>query len=264
VAFLGCLGVIVMAAMMGRSVQQDFEYDMHHFFFSAPIKKYEYVFGRFLGAYATLALVFTSIVLGAWLGTLIPGVDPDRLGPASLGAYAAALPAAGAAEPVHLRRHLLRPGRADAAHAAGLRGQRGHADRLYRGPLAGARPRLQDLAALIDPFGTTAVIRLTEYWTIAERNTRVLPFEGVYLLNRLIWCGFALAVLLLGYWRFHFIGNRQRFGPPQRRRGAAAPEPRRAATRRRRPTSPGAAWPCCCADRAWLTCANRSRMSISP
>ncbi|UUZ56183.1 hypothetical protein LP419_13220 [Massilia sp. H-1] len=35
VSFLGCLGVIVMAAMVGRSVQQDFEYDMHHFFFSA-------------------------------------------------------------------------------------------------------------------------------------------------------------------------------------------------------------------------------------
>jgi hypothetical protein len=30
--------VIVIAAMMGRSVQQDFEYDMQHFFFSAPIK----------------------------------------------------------------------------------------------------------------------------------------------------------------------------------------------------------------------------------
>ena len=27
------------------------------------------------------------------------------------------------------------------------------------------------LAALMDPFGTTALIRLTEYWTIAEKNT---------------------------------------------------------------------------------------------
>ena len=32
VAFLGCLGVVVVAAIAGRSVQQDFEYDMHHFF----------------------------------------------------------------------------------------------------------------------------------------------------------------------------------------------------------------------------------------
>ena len=46
------------------------------------------------------------------------------------------------------------------------------------------------LAALIDPFGTTALIRVTEYWTIAERNARAVPFEGVYLINRLIWSGF--------------------------------------------------------------------------
>jgi ABC-2 type transport system permease protein len=86
-AFLGSLGVIVIAAMMGRSVQQDFEYDMHHFFFSAPIGKHAYVFGRFPGAYLALAVVFSSILLGAWLGTYIPGIDPDRLGPVSAGLY---------------------------------------------------------------------------------------------------------------------------------------------------------------------------------
>ena len=57
-SFLGCLGVIVIAAMVGRSVQQDFEYDMHHFFFSAPIRKYQYMFGRFFGATFVLAVVF--------------------------------------------------------------------------------------------------------------------------------------------------------------------------------------------------------------
>jgi ABC-2 type transport system permease protein len=61
------------------------------------------------------------------------------------------------------------------------------------------------LAALIDPFGTTALIRLTEYWSIAERNASMVPFEGVYLTNRLIWSGFGCMVLLLGYWRFALV-----------------------------------------------------------
>jgi ABC-2 type transport system permease protein len=56
--------VIVVAAMMGRAVQQDFEYEVHHFFFSAPIPKYAYVFGRFGGALAALAVVLASIPLG--------------------------------------------------------------------------------------------------------------------------------------------------------------------------------------------------------
>jgi ABC-2 type transport system permease protein len=207
VAFLGCVGVIVMAAMVGRSVQQDFEYDMHHFFFSAPIRKRDYVFGRFAGASATLVIVFCSILLGAWAGTYVPGVEPERIGPAVLwhylqpflllllpnlfifGAIFFVLAALTRRMlPVYVTSVVMMVGYIVAPSLA--------RDLDYK-----------TLAALIDPFGTTAVIRMTEYWTIAERNTQMVPFEGVYLLNRAIWSGFALVVLMLGYWRFHFIGS---------------------------------------------------------
>jgi ABC-2 type transport system permease protein len=207
VAFLGCLGVIVMAAMVGRSVQQDFEHDMHHFFFSAPIKKHDYVFGRFLGAYATLAIVFSSILLGAWLGTFIPGIEPERLGPASAIAYIRpylllVLPNLfifGAIFFVMaaLTRRMLPVYVASVVMMIGY----------IVAPSLARDLDYKTLAALIDPFGTTALRRITEYWTIAERNTRAVPFEGVYLLNRLIWCGFGLVVLLLGYWRFTFSAS---------------------------------------------------------
>ncbi|SHH28821.1 M1 family aminopeptidase [Massilia sp. CF038] len=207
IAFLGCMGVIVMAAMVGRSVQQDFEYDMHHFFFSAPIGKHDYVFGRFLGATATLALVFFSIVLGAWAGTLLPGIEADRLGPAHLTAYL--LPYLQLVLPnlfifgsiffvmAALTRRMLPVYVASVVMLIGY----------IVAPYLARDLDYKTLAALIDPFGTTAVIRMTEYWTIAERNTRAVPFEGVFLLNRLIWCGFALSVLLLGYWRFQFSAS---------------------------------------------------------
>jgi ABC-2 type transport system permease protein len=207
VAFLGCLGVIVVAAMMGRAVQQDFEYQMQHFFFSAPIGKHAYVFGRFLGALAVLALVFSSIVLGAWLGTFWPGIEPDRLGPGLLGTY--------------LRPYLftLLPnlfifGAIFFTLAALTRRMLpvyvGSVVMMLGYIVAPSLARDLDyktLAALIDPFGTTALIRLTEYWTTAERNTLAVPFEGVYLLNRVIWLGFGAIVLLLGYWRFDFIAT---------------------------------------------------------
>jgi hypothetical protein len=88
-AFLGCLGSVAIAANMGRAVQQDVEYGTQHFFFSAPIPKYAYVFGRFLGAYAVLAVVLAAIPIGCLLGTLLPGVDPGRLGPYAASAYLA-------------------------------------------------------------------------------------------------------------------------------------------------------------------------------
>jgi hypothetical protein len=206
-SFLGSIGVIVIAAMMGRSVQQDFEYDMQHFFFSAPIKKHEYMFGRFLGAYFTLAVIFTSILLGAWLGSFIPGIDPERLAHADAIAYVipyliVILPNIFIFGAVFfilaaLTRRMLPVYISSVVMLIGYMVAPGLARDLD----------YKTFAALIDPFGTTAVIRLTEYWPIIERNTRLFVPEGVYLLNRVIWASAALAGLLVGYWRFHFIAN---------------------------------------------------------
>jgi ABC-type transport system involved in multi-copper enzyme maturation permease subunit len=206
-AYLGSLGVIVVAAIMGRSVQQDFEYDTQHFFFSAPLGKHDYVFGRFLGAYAALAVVFSSILLGAWLGAWIPGIDPDRLGPATLSSYLR--PFALTLLPnlfifgaifftvAALTRRMLPVYVASVVMLVGY----------IVAPSLARDLDYKTLAALIDPFGTTALIRLTEYWSIAERSTKAVPFSGVYLLNRLIWSGFGFVVLMLGYWRFAFVGS---------------------------------------------------------
>jgi ABC-type transport system involved in multi-copper enzyme maturation permease subunit len=214
-ALLGCFGIVVAAAMMGRSVQQDFEYETHHFFFSAPIPKHAYVFGRYLGALATLAVVFSSIVLGNLLGALLPGVDPTRVGPFRALAYLqpyflTLLPNLFIFGAIFfvlaaLTRRML------PVYVAGVVMMIGY----LVAPSLARDLDYKTLAALIDPFGTTALIRLTEYWTIAERNVRMVPFEGVYLANRLIWSAFALVVLLLGYWRFSFVSS-----PPARRAAA--------------------------------------------
>ncbi len=194
---LGCFGAMVVAAMMGRSVQQDFEYGMQHFFFSAPLKKYQYMFGRFIGAYLVLAVVFSSIVLGLWLGALIPGIDAERLGPQRLMTYL--LPFVYSLLPnlfifgaiffvlAALTRRMLPVYISSVVMLIGY----------LVAPSLASDLDFKTLAALIDPFGTTALSRLTEYWPSAERNTRLLSLEGVYLANRLIWSSFALVVLLL-------------------------------------------------------------------
>ncbi|WP_017877589.1 M1 family aminopeptidase [Janthinobacterium sp. CG3] len=226
-SFLGCFGVVVVAAMMGRSVQEDVEYDMQHFFFSAPIKKRQYIFGRFLGAYLVLAVVFSSIVLGAWLGTYVPGIEPDRLGPQRLAAYL--IPYAFTLLPnlfifgaiffilAALTRRMLPVYISSVVMLIGY----------LVAPSLARDLDYKTLAALIDPFGTTAVIRLTEYWPVAERNLRLVLPEGVYLSNRLLWSSFALAALMLGYRRFQFSAT---FDAGHGPRVAAEPAPGPTAT----------------------------------
>src|SRR5471032_1495515 len=222
---LASLGVVVMAAMMGRSVQQDFEYDMQHFFFSAPIKKHQYMFGRFLGAYLTLAIIFTSILLGAWLGSYIPGIEPERLGQPGVLGYLipyllVILPDIFIFGAVFfilaaLTRRMLPVYNSSVVMLIGYIVAPGLARDLD----------YKTLAALIDPFGTTAVIRLTEYWPIIERNSRMFWPEGVYLLNRVLWCSFAgrpaAGLLALPLHRHH--RQRRRQHQPRRRRNPAAP-----------------------------------------
>jgi hypothetical protein len=60
------------------------------------------------------------------------------------------------------------------------------------------------LAGLIDPFGLRAQSALTPYWSIAEKNERLVPISGVLLANRLIWLGVAGAIFVVAYLRFKF------------------------------------------------------------
>ena len=80
----------------------------------------------------------------------------------------------------------------------------------------------RDLAALIDPLGVRAVSRLTEYWTISERNLRLVPLAGILLWNRLLWLGVAVLISALCYWRFSFAENAS---APAKRRGKAIVDP---------------------------------------
>jgi hypothetical protein len=45
---------------------------------------------------------------------------------------------------------------------------------------------------------------LTEYWSISERNTRLIPFEGLLLWNRLLWLGIGAAIIGICSYRFTF------------------------------------------------------------
>jgi len=224
---LGLFGTTVMAAIMGRAVQQDFEYRTQSFFFTAPIGKLQYLGGRFVGALGVVGIVFASIALGAFVATLLPGMDAERLGPNRLAAYLAPLAFV-------LLPNALLIGGAFFSLAASTRKMLP----VYVGSvivLIGwllARQLVADidnktLGALIDPFGGRALSGLTEYWSIAERNTRLVPVEGVLLWNRLLWVGAGLLLCALCAWRFTFTAaaaeriGRQRASAP----AEAADEP---------------------------------------
>ena len=86
----------------------------------------------------------------------------------------------------------------------------------------------ETLASMLDPFGGGAFGIATRYWTVAERNTMLLPVDGALLANRLVVLGLAVLVFAAAYRRFSFTvverrpGRRWRWwrlGAPTRRPG---------------------------------------------
>ncbi|MFT4762042.1 MAG: ABC-2 type transport system permease protein [Paraglaciecola sp.] len=203
------IGMLMASAIMGVPVIRDFEHGTASMMFTAPINKYQYLGGRFLGSFVTLLFVFSGIFFGIALGFLMPWVEADKLLPYNLG-------------------HIIQPffvfALTNAFIMAGLFFSSGALSRklmvvYVQGILLFIIYNLtlnmmsdwenQDLGAMLDPFGISTVEHYTRYWTVAEQNTQTVPFDGVVLWNRLLWMGLSLAVLLFTFWKFDFnlVGN---------------------------------------------------------
>jgi len=204
VIVLTIFGTLISSALVGTAVLRDFEYRTHELFFTTRVSKWGYFTGRFLGSFVIALLVFSGMLFGLWLGSLMPWQDGAKLLPFRLDSYVrpfllfvvpnllflcAIFFVLGA-----LTRNLM------AIYTFGIVVLVGYliAQSLTRG--------LDNhlLAALLDPFGLTPASLTTRYWTPAERNSALLPLSGFLLWNRLLWAGVGVGVFLAGGALFRF------------------------------------------------------------
>ena len=81
------LGIVVTGAIAGQATYQDIDSHIKDLFYTAPITKFDYLAGRFLGALVVQILIFSSIGIGAYIGMRLPWLDQSRLGPNNAVAY---------------------------------------------------------------------------------------------------------------------------------------------------------------------------------
>lgn len=196
--------MFVTTAFVANVVVRDAETGYGPIIRATRVGKFDYLIGRFTGAMAAACLCFLTVPLGTFLGTLMPWVDPETLGPNVLWHYVQpyltiALP------------NLLLTGALFFALATVTRsmmwtyvGVVGFLIAYLTLGSLGSRPELEDTVALLEPFGGAAYGLATEYWTAAERNSRLVGLEGLFLWNRLLVLGVALAALVAGFVLFRF------------------------------------------------------------
>jgi len=196
---MSTFGVLTTTAYVASAINRDFEYNTDSLFFSSPVKKHQYLFGRFSAAFIVSSLVYLGVVTAIMVGSFMPWLDKERLGAFVLKPYAfsyfvlvlpnlflfAAIFFAVAA----LTRRLMATYTAVAA--------------FYVAYVV-SRVSLRDiesekLGSLLDPFGFAPFTRTTRYWTVFEKNNSILPLDGIFLWNRLMWIGIALVLLGLTF-----------------------------------------------------------------
>jgi ABC-2 type transport system permease protein len=215
---MSLFAVFVVVALVAGTVVRDEETGFAPILRSSRLTKWPYLGGRFAGSVAASLWVLASVPLAIAVGSFMPWLDPERLGPFHLSHYLWALFVMGLPT-------LLILGAAFFALATMTRSMMwsyvGAVLLLVlflvtRGFLRD--PRFDEVAALTDPFGLSALNIATKYWTAAERNTLLPELSGVLLANRLLWLGLGLALFTATAVLFSFEHRAGRF--KQRARSA--------------------------------------------
>lgn len=203
--------MFMASAVMGVAVLRDFEHKTESLMFSNPIKKRDYLFGRFAGSFVTMVFIASGLTIGFivaefWpgIGSWWPGREADKLLPFNAWYYwqpffVVIVPnlfftgvlffASGS-----LSRNML------AVYTQGI-----GFFVLYRI----ARNFTGDLdnkltAAIVDPMASSTIRYMTQYWTVAEQNALLLPLEGAFLWNRILWISLGIIGLAATYYGFSF------------------------------------------------------------
>ena len=195
-------GLLLVAALTADAATRDAETRAESLFYTTPVRRHEYLGGRFLAAFTLYALLLALVPLGLLLMARF-AVAPDLLGPFRLRTYLESylfigLPSAFVTTALLFAVAAL--GRSAVATYVG-------AVAIFFGTMisfATSTAALADveLSGLLDPFAFGAIRRLTAGWTIAQRNAMPVSFAGELLWNRIAWMLVALAALVVTVWRF--------------------------------------------------------------
>ena len=204
ISSLSFYGLLVNAAVMGYSGQQDFQHNTYPLVFTEPISKIQYLAGRFIASNILLLFIFSSIGFGAILGSWMPFLDEQLVGANHMMAYLqpfffSVIPNTLFMGAIFFAMAVLSRKMLPVYVSAVL---------IFVGYLIAATLSAdlesKYLAGLIDPFGNFAFEHLTRYWTVAEKNTNLVPLAGVLLINRVVWLSVGAAIFGFTLYRFRF------------------------------------------------------------
>jgi ABC-2 type transport system permease protein len=202
---VSCLfGIIVIAAIFGTSILRDFQRDTYQILFTKPVSKFAYLGGRWAGSFVVTVLVFSGLMLGAYLGTFAPWADQARIGPNHFRWYVEPFLSIVVVQIFFIGSLFF----AVAALTRKIFIVYLQGVALFMVYLVGitvfsATRSLEHFwSGVLDPVGLLMINAISRYWSVVEKNTQLFAWDfsgyspGVFLFNRLLWMSVGLAALM--------------------------------------------------------------------
>jgi aminopeptidase N len=203
-AIMSLFAIFVIVAMVANVVIRDDETGFAPILRSTSVSKFSYLVGRFVGASAAALCVLAMVPLAIAIGSVMPWLDPEKVGAFHPSHYLYALFVFGLPTLLIISAGYFALATATRSMMWTYVGAAATLVAYIAMRTALRDPELDTVAALTDPFGLSALAVATKYWTAAERNTQLPAMTGLLLANRVLWSALALALFALAYRRFRF------------------------------------------------------------
>ena len=211
--FYGMMGIIttvMITAFVNSAASRDFMYNTNQLIFTKPIQKFSFLMGRFWGATLIGVVPMLGISLGIIIAKYMPWNEPEMWGPISWSAHLWGILTFAVPNAIFVAAIIFAIAVWTRSTVASFVG----AILLLVGySIAGNMVGNLDnesLAIMTDPFGMQAFGKITRYWTVADKNTQVVGWQGWMLANRLLWLAVGLSILGFTCWRFSFAERNKR------------------------------------------------------
>jgi ABC-2 type transport system permease protein len=203
-SILGFITLLMVTAFVNSAASREFSYNMHQIIFTKPIRKLDFLVGRFLGAVVISTIPMLGVSIGALLARYMPWADADRFGPVVWSAHWQSIFVFALPNTFFIAAIIFTVAALTRSTVISFLGgllllvASAFADALK------SNMQNEKLSAMLDPYGNDAFSLLTKYWTVSERNTQALGFPALMLWNRLLWLSVGALIFAFACWRFSF------------------------------------------------------------
>ena len=202
--------LLMTTAFINASANRDFEHGMYQFVFSSPIKKRDYYFGKFIGASTIAIFPLLGVSLGSLIGPLMPWAQAERYGDVIWSGHIQGLISFGIPNTIITAVLLYTLAIIFRSNMVSFIGAM--LILIFYIVSSGFTQDLEKewLANILDPFGFRPEGIIAKYMTVDEKNINAVPLIGAFLINRILWLGISLFILLITYTKFSFSAKNQK------------------------------------------------------